>query len=1108
MRGDNLFSFVLASLPFALMCALYRKSNLKKEERGYQFPSIFFGVIYSIAAILYSNKLSQQILSFLKKLAVKLTNFGERKPFFSGICKRIVDFINTTDWEIYMIFVINFVVLLVFIIVKKLLLPAFKKAWKNDKLFSATSGKCYEWSDARRAYVLKAKCMQLRTMMNVYFAVAVIAAFVLLNACRVYPYWPGFDAVIYPFALVIVLGEIVFFLGGKTELEFVDDIGGDGGSSFKVVNYYRLRKYLTSVFGDRVISQDTKLPKYHMAHNNSEIVKKYENIDLQEAKIANLYFKKQNESGLELDEGYVEATYRMMNGESVLFANPFYRDYSKYIFLPLNRAATKGNKVLFILGQNGIEDDVANWIDESFLNVTSVKGMWTIGKLNLKESFKGEIGIVTPADIFDTRIVAKNKSFLNNVSNVVMLEPSCFVSTSQLSVSLYISEVKSDAVFCIIDKNSDGLVDTLSHIIRTSIKEVSATNKERNRSSYMIWKADGEQLNHRIFPNVARYLGVGTELMIAGIRNQVNLTEWYSYSKFPVIDMKWVSEQYYQSLCEYASLNPKQEELERRMKFNNNIWYADKSDYKYIVVEDETCNMFEMLRQFSTRGTSESFVNIISQNYLLRDYMEDNADLFEADPKAIPEFCPDYSRTERNIVIELLMKLSSSRVDKDYIVKQLRYIERLTNAQAYSKYEIKSTIFDLVYKYFKDECTEFVVTETTLVDEYNDFYMITNKEFVEAAIGSLKCAFYVLEDEQSEKHYLDAKLLDHVYQSHLPGQYIVIGGKYYEILFISADKGVVVKRAADSIHSREYYRQLRHYNMTSFELDDQIGARKTMGNIVVERGFASFDVHTDGYLLLNDYGDINHSFKREISNIPDRNYSGKYSLKITLQGTTAKIRTTICIVLNELFKTTYSDNSNYICAITNIPEDMNIVEGTLYSTNLDLDEQECIYIIEDSVLDLGLISSVERNLKRFFETVTDFLKWYKMSLLPIPVIKEKVEIPQKQNEENDSSDHGETEPTDKKDKKKKKKKSKGLKGLFKRKKDKTEQPEQKPEDEIPQSDSEEKEPEQEPEIETPENDSESEIVEEKPDDNVSENDLAENEKDENDTTEVITEDEQ
>lgn len=992
MGIKNILPVILSSLPFALLCAVYKFFNLKREERGYQFASVFFGIIYSIAAICYSDKLSDQILNKLKYWAARLIILAEQKPQFATVFRKIANFINTVNWEVYMIFIINFLALAAFMIIKKALLPVFKSIWKNENLFNATSGICYEWSDARRAYVLKAKCFSLRTMMNVYYSVAVIIVLVLINACRIYPDWHGFNAVFYPFAIVIILGEIVFFLGGKAEMEFADDIGGDGGSSFKVVNYYRLRKYLTMVFGDRIIAQDTKMPKFRLAHNNSEIVKKYENIDIQEARIANLYFERKNKEGVQLDEGYVEATYRLMNGESVLFANPFYKDFSDYIFLPLNRAATKGNKILFILGQNGIEEDVAAWIFESFLGVTAIPGMWEIGRLNSKDAFNGEVGIITPPDIFNRNIISLNSAFLSDVSEVVMIEPSCFVGTSQLSISLYVSEIRKNATFYIIDKNSDGLVDTMSHIVRQSIKEVSATNREKNRISYMLWKADGEQLNHRIFPNVARYLGVGTELMIAGIRNQVKLAEWYSYSKFPVTDMKWISGQYYQTLCEYASLNPKQEEIEKRMRFNSNMWSADKADYKYLVVEDEACNIFEISRQFSTRGRQETFVNVVSQNYMLRDYMEYNSAIFETDPKAIPAFCPDYSRTERNIIIELLMRLSSGFVSKEEILKELQYIEGLDITDKCTKYELKSTVYDLVFKYFKDECAQFVVTETTLVDERNNLFTISNSDFINAAIGTLKSAYYVIEDEESEKHYLDAKLLDLVYQAHLPGQFIVISGKYYEVLFIAADRGVVVKRAADSIHSREYYRQLRHYNISSFECDKKIGSRKTMGNIVIERGFASFDVQTEGYILMNDYGDINHSFKRQISNIPVRNYSSKNVLKITLPQTNEKIRATVCILLNEVFKTTYPENCNYICAVTEISDDANLIPGIVYTAECNDGSDNCIYILEDSILDLGLISSTDRNLKRFFEIITDFLKWYKAALLPVPKKSEFVEI--------------------------------------------------------------------------------------------------------------------
>jgi len=348
--------------------------------------------------------------------------------------------------------------------------------------------------------------------------------------------------------------------------------------------------------------------------------------------------------------------------------------------------------------------------------------------------------------------------------------------------------------------DNDGLVDTISHIIRTSIKEVSATNKEHNRFSYMLWKADGNQLSHRIFPNVARYLGVGTELMIAGIRNQINSTEWYSYTKFPVIDMKWISEQYYSSLCKYASLNPKQEELSKRMKFNNNLWSVEKSDYKYLVVEDEFCNMFEIARQCSTRGKEEAFVNVISQNYLLRDYMEYNPDLFEADPKAIPAFCPDYSRTERNIVIELLLKLSVSPISKDDLINFLRYIGSVDVNKINSKYELKCTVFNLVNKYFQNECAKYIVTDTTLIEEQNELFYISNHEFVHG-FGELR-ALRCRDPFHARALTLDAEEVQHGEQERHAPPGIIVAGRVMAVARMAAAEDHAVGPALERAENK------------------------------------------------------------------------------------------------------------------------------------------------------------------------------------------------------------------------------------------------------------------------------------------------------------------
>ena len=50
-----------------------------------------------------------------------------------------------------------------------------------------------------------------------------------------------------------------------------------------------------------------------------------------------------------------------------------------------------------------------------------------------------------------------------------------------------------------------------------------------------------------------------------------------------------------------------------------------------------------------------------------------------------------------------------------------------------------------------------------------------------------------------------------------------------------------------------------------------------------------------------------------------------------------------------------------------------------------------IYIVEDSEIDLGLIASVERNLKRYFEIITEVLMWHEQKMAENPKKESKPE---------------------------------------------------------------------------------------------------------------------
>ena len=80
-------------------------------------------------------------------------------------------------------------------------------------------------------------------------------------------------------------------------------------------------------------------------------------------------------------------------------------------------------------------------------------------------------------------------------------------------------------------------------------------------------------------------------------------------------------------------------------------------------------------------------------------------------------------------------------------------------------------------------------------------------------------------------YYIGAKLYGHIFQALIPGQFLTYGGKYYEVQSITPRNGVVVRRAADHITGRKYYRQIRHIAIRNWQDDTSVGGQKSLGDI-------------------------------------------------------------------------------------------------------------------------------------------------------------------------------------------------------------------------------------------------------------------------------------
>lgn len=1020
---------IVAILPFIFLFFLSKKVNLPKVDRSKQFLMPVISFVYGIVAMLMSDLINTWLIKLIQKLPVWIEALAGVSwmpemigELLSKFARFLAGLISGLSLDFWIFFVANAAIILGYMIVKQISIDIMAKVIKPDnRIYVKVSEKFYEYFSDKNEWCLKESYVQARSLLKFFYFCAFILSSILMIASSNFYLHGLIKAVFYPVFGVIVIGEVYFYLDGLTKQEYSEDVLGEDEDAYKIVNYSLLRKFLRSVFGDKLLTENTSIST-SLAYNvtNDEIIEELEKND--DPKIVSFasYIESLNKSGFNIDHNYIYSALDMLNGKSILFNNPFYNDLIPYAFYPMNRTLLNHQKVLVVLGRHAIENDIKEWLEKGIEAVTNIPFLWNIGVLN-SEKQDLDIGIITRSDVLNMKLHNANSEFLENVGFFIIIEPSKLISTAQIGLNILVKKCNKNedknVVYCMCDKNCDGLVDAISHILMKSITEVSSTEKHRGTSSYMCWNTDSDYLHHRLFPNISRYLGVGTELSFAALKNQVSKTEWFGGEAFPVTDIHWIDKQYYYDLTKYACLPTSQEALDEYFVTTPNFWNAEIKKNNYLTVEDESFNMFEVLRDFSTRTEEQGFINVISSEYLLRDYMADNASIFETDSKAIPYIVADYTRSNRNTILRLILMMSTFPVNAEALENEFSLLG--VDVFALKKqlwYEIYNCFADVssiasfsgdyvqavnkvYYENLKLGETEWTHNIIKVEEKFNLIigkmeitYSITNPKFLALCVAELRSAGYVAEDEKGNRYYLGSELYGHIYQKYLPGQFFTFGGKYYEMQYLTADGQLLVRRAADHINGRPAYRQIRNYIIHGVRPSEQIGAQRDIAGLKVIKEFADISVRSPGYYLMQSYNDFTTakkiSFEGEKNGIPERLYRNKEIIRIELPDFDGKlndnIRYTVTVLFNEIFRTFFAENQPYICALTDDSFVDNAEELLPLTYKISGDgykiDKNAIYIIEDSQLDLGLTVAVERNIQRIFNIIFDYLDWHMEAL--------------------------------------------------------------------------------------------------------------------------------
>lgn len=1000
MKSDLSFfiELVVSFLPFILFAFLNSKANVKKEKRNRQYAMPVIAVVYSAV-----------LLIFLKQLAALCTEkFLQLADLFDKINISVVaDIIRNlyTSWGVYLELVLfNTAALLLYVIVKRILTAILGKIKVHRNTFIGSVVELfYSYDEQDDRWYIKAHYGQACTFIKTaYYGSCFASGLALLISCGLCMNHLV-SAPFYPVFAVIVIGEMAFFVDGIGAEERKSNLAMQADNSRHIAMYPLLRKPLKALFGDKLSAEGTTVNNGGMTGGAIEdILIGLEKDGGHIGKNYAAFIRRKMETDLKPNVDYVRCGYDLATGKSLLFNTPFYDKLNPYVFYAMNRELLTGGKILIVLGRHGTEEDLKRWSAAGMKAVSNVPDLWKIAVLDGKkvnEDDLPDIGIISRSGVHDLDIHKSNLPFLKKVSFVIVVEPSRLVTTAQIGLNLLIKCCGKERpiTFCSVDRNCDGLVDALSHILMTNITEVSATEYPHGMSSYMYWTADDDYLQHRILPGVSRCLGMGTELSMVALKNQVKKAVWYGGEAFPVLDARWIAKQYYYDLLDYAKLPTNQETFDKSFQTSFNMCDERVSDYSFITVEDDRNNLFETRRNFATIAEQQGFVNVISSEYMLREYMSDNTEVFTTDAKAIPYITADYARTKRNAILSLCLLLCIDTVKEEILNRQMVMLNIDTKDPATEIWKEICVIFgdeDIADKqgmpilsvktsdgrtarFEKDSTILFKRAYSVESGKFESVYTIENADFSRIILDDLQNASYIAEQE-SKDVYIGTELKGHVYQKYMPGQFFTLNGKYYEMVSTATDNRILVRRASEHIGGRLSYRQVRNYTIYHLEDSSSMGELKSVNNIDIHYQYADFSVDTPGYWKLRAHNDFDNGDLVKVNGVPTRDYHHKQVLKFDFSklgdAFTDSVRMTLTNLLNEVFVTLFADNQPFISAVTPGSYDAPLTYSLALEEGLE-DSEKCIFIIEDSQLDIGLLIAVERNVNRILQIISDYLAW-------------------------------------------------------------------------------------------------------------------------------------
>ena len=833
----------------------------------------------------------------------------------------------------------------------------------------------------REIYILKDNYVQIRTLYKCMFVLSIIVVFGVAGWFKIepevceasIPIAEGFRLLALLVALATYFMEQYSYYNGFTKEEYltsiensniqdaakdVEDIGF--GDSLKLVRPGGPKNVLFDEKQDRI-------ERINRIYGSSENRMHCLGIALKEVI-----------DDLCSDNDFIDAAVRLVKHQSVYFAIPFYQDLGNYIFPFLSMELLENKKILVISGIKNRDEELKQWFSKGLQKKYGYLEFWDVQ--NMQDEIGGaDIGLISLGHI-NKIIDNADVGFWENVSVVVLLEPSLFLPYHPIIMSQILMKIKGrdeKITYIVCDVNTGGMIDFLSDMLKEEFVYVNATKKGADTVGVLV---DADHVN-RGNPFVRVNQCFANELYIAAFLRKYfkEKIHWYGNYAVPIIDIAWQAGQYYNQITDetedIANMGIINEIFDYKEDGNEAVYEPTAIN----IVEDSIYNAFEMLRQYSTRGAKKAFTAVFSANYMLHDFMKDKKyiQILDNDVGYISQHMPRFQRSKRNLAIDIAYHLTMGSIEICEFKKILFYygyvvessIEKiLCELNQFYEEGLGIASLSLRQVYEKKEEENLAYGRILVISEEG------RNNFLDWYNENIAVVRYYSETTKNKSKYLDAVAGGHIYQFYLPGQYIIVEGKYYKIEKIEKEDAgycLILQKASDDYTYRRYYRQFRRYCLKETGKTKEVKLNREY--LKVDMLEADIEVCTDGYICGKQFNEIFNGDIMNLNNIPKRKYRKKYVLRIKI-----KFRNiyTYALLLKELLFTYFPHCWQLLSvAMVNPKELKGYIDKLEVESDLNnIDENE-IYIMEDSPMDLGLLETISNKFDDLLGLMADYAEW-------------------------------------------------------------------------------------------------------------------------------------